>query len=136
MRLLFFCLMLVCSVSCKDKFDDKNYTKNKQSLALNEKQNPEQFLKIYADNKKNVFGATVVKGKLVNTASVCIYKNARIKMLCYKNNVRVEEHEDVFKDAIKPGIMKNFKTKYHLPKGTDSIALSVISADVIFDSTK
>ena len=52
-------------------------------------------------------------------------------MVCYKNGIRVEEHEDVMPDIIKPGGTKNFKIKYHLPKGTDSLALSVMSADTL-----
>lgn len=117
--------------SCKEKFDAKTYQENKQSLAVREVSHPEQFLKISADDKKNLFGTTIVKGKIVNTASVAAYKNARIKMLCYKNGIRVEEHEDIVPQIIKPGTVKNFKTKYHLPKGTDSLALFVMSADTV-----
>ena len=92
------------------------------------------LLCFYFPVKKNLFGATVIKGKIVNTASVAVYKNTRIKMLCYKNGIRVEEHEDVLPELIKQGTIKNFKIKYHLPKGTDSLALSIMSADAIGDS--
>lgn len=122
---------LACLFSCKEKFDSKTYAENKISLAQREKEHPEQFLQVSSDNKKNLFGITVVKGTIVNTASVAAYKNTRIKMLCYKNGIRVEEHEDVMPDIIKPGSTKTFKTKYHLPKGTDSLAFSVMSADTI-----
>src|ERR1041384_5536367 len=125
MRALFICFMIFSVASCKEKFNSKTYAENKESLADRERVHPEQFLKISSDDKKNLFGATIVKGKVVNTASVCAYKNARIKMLCYRNGIRVEEHEDVIPDAIKPGTVRNFKTKYHLPKGTDSLALSI-----------
>ena len=134
MRVAFIFLVVVSIASCRQKFDSKSYEENKQSLADREKEHPEQFLKISSDDKKNLFGATVIKGRLVNTASVCCYKNTRVKMLCYKNGVRVEEHEDVIAEVIKPGNVKNFRTRYHLPKGTDSLALSVMSADVISDS--
>jgi len=40
------------------------------------------------------------------------------------------EHEDVNDDVIKSNSINNFKIKYRLPKGTDSIALSVMSASV------
>lgn len=130
-------LLVICLIflfSCKEKFDTKTYQENKVSLAQRESTHPEQFLKVSSDDKKNLFGATVIKGKIVNTASVSIYKNTRIKTLCYKNGIRVEEHEDVIPAIIKPGTVKNFKIKYHLPKGTDSLALSVMSADAISDS--
>ncbi len=124
-----FCVVIL--FSCKQKFDNKTYEENKVSLAQRESDNPQQFLKLSSDDKKNIFGATVIKGKIVNTASVAVYKNTRIKTLCFKNGIRVEEHEDVMPDVIKPGSVKNFKIKYHLPKGTDSLALSIISADTV-----
>jgi hypothetical protein len=117
--------------SCKEKFDTKTYQQNKQSLSQRESLHPEQFLKISSDDKRNLFGATIIKGKIVNTASVAVYKNTRIKMLCFKNGIRVEEHEDIIPEIIKPGTVKNFKTRYHLPKGTDSLALFIMSADTI-----
>src|SRR5215203_1800093 len=103
MRVLFFFFMVLTIASCKEKFDSTTYAENKESLKDREKEQPAQFIRISSDDKKNLFGATVVKGKLVNTASVCWYKNTRIKMLCYKNGARVEEHEDVIPEVIKPG---------------------------------
>lgn len=134
MKLLFFFLIVFIS-ACKEKFDDKSYSDNKQSLAQKEQTHPEEFLKLISDDKKNLFGATVIKGKILNTASVCSYKTTRIKMLCYRNGIRVEEHEDVLTDIIRPGTSKNFKTKYHLPKGTDSIAMLVMSAQPVLTDT-
>jgi hypothetical protein len=130
--LAIFCFFIL--FSCKQKFDDKTYEENKVSLAQRENDNPQQFLKLSSDDKRNMFGATVIKGKIVNTASVAVYKNTRIKTLCYKNGIRVEEHEDVMPDIIKPGTVKNFKIKYHLPKGTDSLALLIMSADTVNSS--
>ncbi|MBV9962623.1 MAG: hypothetical protein JO072_10285 [Parafilimonas sp.] len=134
MKFLFIVLFFSCFISCKEKFDTKTYQENKESLAQRESGHPEQFLKISSNGKKNLFGATVVKGKIVNTATVAAYKNARVKMLCYKNGIRVEEHEDVMPDVMKPGTVHNFKIKYRLPKGTDSLALSIMSADAVTDT--
>ena len=94
--------MILLLSSCKEKFDNKNYEDTKQSLALKEQTHPEAFLKLTSNDKKNLFGATVIKGKLFNTASVCGYKSARVKILCYHNGIRIQEHEDVFPDLIKP----------------------------------
>jgi hypothetical protein len=135
MKGLIAIISLVLLFSCKEKFDTKTYLETKESLAQRENEHPEQFLKISSDDKRNLFGATVIKAKIVNTASVATYKNPRIKMLCYKNGIRVEEHEDVMSETIKPGTVKNFKTKYHLPKGTDSIALFVMSAEAVGGTT-
>ena len=132
-----FLLAVTCMLfllSCKESFDNKTYQENKINLAKRERDHPDQFLKISSDDKKNFLGVTVIKGKIVNTASIVVYKNTRLRMLCYKNGIRVEEHEDVIPELIKPGTVKNFKIRYHLPKGTDSIALSIIGADSISDS--
>lgn len=102
MRLYFFCLLIIFSVACKGKFDKKTYSENKSSLAQKEQSQPAEFLKIFADDKKNLFGATVIKGKVQNNASICGYKNTRIKMLSYKNGIRVEEHEDILTNLLKP----------------------------------
>ena len=131
MRAYIFCLLIFLFFSCKEKFDNKTYEDNKQSLALKEQTHPQAFLKLTSNDKKTLFGATVIRGKIFNTASVCGYKAVRVKILCYHNGIRVEEHEDVFPDLIKPGNESNFKTKYHLPKGTDSIALSVMTAQPV-----
>jgi hypothetical protein len=134
MKYLLAVICIVVLFSCKGKFDTNAYQENKISLAQKEAEHPEQFLKVSSDDKKNLFGTTVIKGKIVNTASIAVYKNTRIKMLCFKNGIRVEEHEDVLPDIIKPGTIKTFKTKYHLPKGTDSLALFVMTADSLSDS--
>ena len=132
-----FLLAVSCMLflfSCKESFDNKTYEENKINLAQRESDHPDQFLKISSDDKKNLFGATIIKGKIVNTASVAVYKNTRLRMLCFKNGIRVEEHEDIIPELIKPGTVKNFKIRYHLPKDTDSIALSIMSADTLSDS--
>ncbi len=135
MRLYFFCLIVFCFTACKEKFDNKTYEDNKQSLAQKEQTHPAEFLKLTSDNRKTLFGATVIHGKIFNTASVCSYKTIRVKILCYHNGIQVEEHEDVFPDMIKPGQTSNFKTKYRLPRGTDSLALSVMSAEPVLANT-
>ena len=135
MKLFYLYAFVILFAACKSKFDKHTYSENKQSLSQKEQTNPQEFLKIFAKDRKNLFGATIVKGTIENNASICAYKNTRIKMLCYHNNIRVEEHENVFDDIIKPGTSQGFKIKYHLPKGTDSIALSVMNATPVLTDT-
>ncbi|MFT4154520.1 hypothetical protein [Parafilimonas sp.] len=134
MKYLAVAISVLIMFSCKEKFDSKTYTENKISLAQREGEHPEQFIRLLSDDKRNIFGTTVIKGQLINTASVAAYKNTRLKMLCYKNGIRVEEHEDVITNILKPGSTKNFKIRYRLPKGTDSLALSVMSADTLSEA--
>ena len=130
-----FCLLCITLVllSCggdAKKSEEQTYTEQKESLEQKEKKNPLHFLNVTGDNKKNIIGQTVIRGTLYNKATVAAYKNIRVKMLCYKDGKMVEEHEDVIDDVLKPNSEKEFKTKYRLPKGTDSISLSVMSATV------
>ncbi len=142
MRTYWLLVVLVLIVACKgkDKAGDKGYLQTKKSLAEREKDNPQGFLTITEYDKKALFGIgrqTIVKGTVTNIASVCSYKDVRIKMLCFdKNGNRVEEHEDIVDDLIKPGASAGYRAHYKLPKETDSIALSIMSATALVDSTK
>ena len=131
MKYFFPVLLLMLGAACgsnKEKTAAQNYEQAKESLEDRETKNPLKFLSVTGDDKKNLIGQTVVRGNITNLATVIAYKDVRIKMLCYKDGRMAEEHEDVIKDIIKPASTKDFKIKYRLPKGTDSIALSVMSA--------
>ncbi len=109
----------------------KAYEAQKQSLADEERSRPLHFLQVRSDDKKNWIGQTVVHGAVKNTATVCSYKNIRLKLLCYDAAGKLsEEHEDVIDNILKPGTSKAFTLRYRLPRGTDSIALSIMSAGV------
>ena len=89
------------------------------------------FLKVYASNRKNVWGSTVVKGTITNTATVCNYKEVRLKLLSFdKGGKPLEEHEDIINGPLKPNSSKDFKLRYHLPKSTDSVSVSVMSVTI------
>ncbi len=127
-------IVLVLMVSCNssgDKVDKNNYEKTKENLADKERTNPLSFLSVSGNDKRNIIGQTVTKGFIENSATVCSYKNVRVKSLFYKAGSLVENHEDVYDDVVKPGNKMNFKSKYHTPKGTDSVSLSIMSAEVV-----
>ena len=133
MKYFFSILAFMLAASCgsgEQKLDTESYEKSKETLIDKEKKNPLNFLSVTGDDKKNLIGQTVVRGKIKNTASVTAYRDVRIKMFCYKNGSMVEEHEDLVDEVVKPNTTEDFKTKYRLPKGTDSIALLVMSAAV------
>lgn len=137
MKQLLFCMLIIVSVvACKSKdkdksFDKVTYEQTKETLEDKERNNPLKFLQVSGHDHKNLFtfGKTVIKGEVSNSATVISYKDVRVKMLCYNKEGRmVEEHEDVLDETVQPNSSIKFKTKYHLPRGTDSIALSVMSA--------
>lgn len=130
---LLFILLLFFAAACSSNKTEKaatDYKQHKESIEEQEKKNPLNFLKVDGTHKKNLLGKTVVNGLITNTAAICSYKNVRVKMLSYKNSNMVEEHEDVIEDIVQPNNSIHFKTRYRLPKGTDSIALSIMSAEV------
>ncbi len=133
MKYLFSILLVVLATACggEDKKATQNYEQAKESVKDQETNNPLKFLSVRGENKKNLVGQTVITGNITNSATVVSYKEIRIKMLCYKSGQMTEEHEDVINDQVKPAATKAFKTKYRLPKGTDSIALSVMNAIVV-----
>jgi hypothetical protein len=127
LTLFVFILFIQCNNA---ENEDRTYHQHRERIEQQEKSNPLSFLKITADNKKNIFGRTVTSGTITNTAMFSLYKNVRVKMLCYRGRKQIEEHEDVVIKEIEPGTIKKFKTRYKLPKGTDSIAVSIINAEL------
>lgn len=124
---------LICLAACNrgDKnLDTDNYTKTKESLEDKEKNHPLDFLSVTSTDKRNLMGQTVISGTVHNNASVCSYKDVRVKMLFFKGGTLVANHEQVLDDAIKANNIKRFKSRYATPKGTDSVALSIMSAVV------
>lgn len=126
-----FVLFLI-SCSNKERADKDNaYLQSRKTIVSKEEKDPVDFLKVTSDDKKNLFGKTVVKGIIYNEASIVSYQNVRIRLLSFQQTKMVEEHEDIIKDIIPPGEKNNFTIRYRLPKGTDSLALSVMAAEVV-----
>jgi hypothetical protein len=131
---LLFILSVAAFVSCKSKeakFDSATYEKVKESMEEKEKKNPERFLAVTGYDKKNLFGQTVIRGTISNRASVCTYKDVQLKLTFYsKTGVLLEENKETIYEVLLPNNSVKFKTKYFAPKGTDSVAMTVISAKV------
>lgn len=127
--LLFFILL-----GCKSKgdapgLDQENYELTKEKLLEKELKNPAHFLKITGTHKRNILGQTVVKGSISNSAAVAMYKDVKIKLTFYsKTKTLLETDTEVIYEQFFPGDNKHFKTKYFAPKGTDSVALSIVTA--------
>ncbi len=135
--LILLSVIIFSACGSNPQFDKQTYDQNKESLSDKEKTSPLDFLKVAGQDRKSLFGLgkeTVVQGTISNSATICSYKDVRVKMLCYDNGKMVEEHEDVISDVIKPASTEAFKTRYRLTKGTDSIALSIMSAAVVAEA--
>lgn len=108
----------------RDKYED-----SKLSLEEIEKKTPRDFLTVTGTDKKNVLGQTVVKGQIHNHAKMVSYKDVDIKLFFYsKTGALLQEDQEKIYESIAPGSTTTFKSKYFSPRGTDSIAMKVLSA--------
>lgn len=136
-KILFIFILSVLSISCSDTdekekigIDKTDYQSKKESLLEKEKKSPTSFLELTGDDKRNFWGKSVFKGVIKNNATQASYKNIRVKTLYFNAGQLIENHEDVIEDVIKPGNEIDIKLKYKTPKGTDSVAASIMSAEV------
>ncbi len=113
----------------KEKQMNDLYEQGKLSLEEIEKQNPPKFISISGKDKRNLVGQTVVRGKLTNNAKMATFKDIDIKLSFYsKTGVLLQEDQELIYETLAPGASTSFKSKYFAPKGTDSIAMKVVSA--------
>ena len=136
-KILFIFILSVFSISCSDTdekekngIDKTDYQSKKESLLEKEKKSPTSFLELTGDDKRNFWGKSVFKGVIKNNATQATYKNIRVKTLYFNAGQLIENHEDVIEDIVKPGNEIDIKLKYKTPKGTDSVAASIMSAEV------
>jgi len=128
--------LIFCSCSgdtdINSRLEKETYKITKQQLLKKEQKDPAAFLSISGHNKKNIVGQTVVKGTLINKASVAVFKDVDIKLSFYsKTKTVLETDKETIYEILEPGESKSFKTKYFAPKGTDSVGLQVLGAKVI-----
>lgn len=105
------------------------YEQTKETLEETEKKNPARFLVVGGHDKRNLIGQTVIKGTVTNNAKVCSYKDVDIELAFFsKTGALLEKDHEMVYETIAPGTSVDFKTKYYAPKGTDSVALTVMNA--------
>ena len=137
-----FLLLLLISVlvlfSCntdsekKAQAEKESYQLTKENLLKKEQKNPVMFLKVNGGSRKNIIGQTVVSGTISNTATVAVYKDVLIQFSFYsKTRALLETDKETIFETLEPHESKKFKTKYFAPKGTDSVALQILSAKAI-----
>jgi hypothetical protein len=134
---LIFVVFTLIAFSCKSdakktSTEKEVYEQTKESLKAKEEKNPQNFLFIDGHDKRNLLGQTVIKGFLTNKASIAVFKDVNIKLSFYsKTSTLLETDKETVFEVLHPGETKSFKTKYFAPKGTDSVALDVLSAKVV-----
>jgi hypothetical protein len=133
LSVVFAVIAFSCKSDAKKTSTEKEvYEQTKESLKEKEEKNPQNFLFIDGHDKRNLLGQTVIKGSLTNKASIAIFKDVNIKLAFYsKTSTLLETDKETVFEVLHPGETKSFKTKYFAPKGTDSVALDVLSAKVV-----
>ena len=127
-------VLFSCSsdTTTKEKTEKESYQLTKDELLKKEQKNPQDFLMVSGYNKKNILGQTVVKGTILNKASIATFKDVEINLSFYsKTQALLETDKETEYITIGPGQAKDFKTKYFVPKGVDSVALQVLGAKVV-----
>jgi uncharacterized lipoprotein NlpE involved in copper resistance len=126
--------LIYCLPACNNRHEyeiksNEVYEKSKASIEEVEKKNPVRFLKVSGNDKRNLLGQTVIKGNVFSNAKMVTYKDIDIKLSFYsKTGALLEEDHEVVYESVDPGGSAAFKSKYFAPKGTDSVAMKVISA--------
>lgn len=125
-------LLSACNIKAKEAAAEKeNYQKAAETLLEKEKKNPISFLTVTSHDKHNLLGQTVIKGNINNKAKVCAYKDVQLELSFFsKTGTLLEKDNETVYDNIEPGKSADFKTKYFAPKGTDSVAIKILSAKI------
>ncbi|MGB4845890.1 MAG: hypothetical protein WBP16_15600 [Ferruginibacter sp.] len=107
------------------------YEQTKETLEQTEKKNPKRFLLVDGKDKKNLARQTVIKGTITSKATVASYKDVDVELSFYSKTgaLLLRDHEVVYK-VIAPGSSENFKYKTYAPKGSDSVAMKIVSAKI------
>lgn len=120
-----------CNSNEKEPKSKDKYEQTKQMLGETEKKSPNLFLTVEGHDKKNLIGQRVIKGTVTNKATVAIFKDVDIELSFFsKTGALLEKDHEVVYETIAPGSTASFKTKYFAPKGTDSVAMKIITAKV------
>ena len=74
----------------------------------------------------------MIKGEISSKATVATYTDVEVELRFYsKSGALLEKDVEVIYEQIKPGQTESFKTKYFAPKGTDSVAASILKVQVV-----
>ncbi len=120
-----------CGGDEKVSNEKDKYEQTKETLEQTEKKNPQRFLSVEGDERKNLIRQTVVKGTISNKATVASFKDIDVELSFYSETgaLLLKDHEVVYK-IVGPNSSENFKYKTYAPKGTDSVVMKIAGAKV------
>lgn len=128
---LFF-FISCASESAKVDKEKESYQDTRALLLEKEKKNPKMFLNVKGNSHKNIVGQTVIKGKISSNSSIASYKDVELQFDFYSGTkALLESDKETIFIEVGPRNTVSFKSKYFAPKGTDSVAISVLGAKAI-----
>jgi hypothetical protein len=118
-----------CNSGGNPQKEKESYEAAKETLEQKEQKNPAQFITVDSRDRRNIIGQTVIKGSLRSNAKVAAYKDIELELAFYsKTGALLEKDIEVIYETLQPGGSADFKSKYFAPKGTDSVAITVVKA--------
>jgi hypothetical protein len=132
---IFIVVIIAELVACSNpeeeqKASKKNYEAVTLSLEEIEKKSPLRFLSVSGGDKKNLLGQTVIKGNISNNAKMVTFKDVKIQLSFYsKTGALLMQDQEIIYDEVAPGSTIRFKSKYFSPKGTQDVAIKILSAN-------
>jgi hypothetical protein len=113
----------------EQKAAKKNYEAVTLSVEEIEKKSPLLFLSVSGGDKKNLLGQTVIKGNISNSAKMVTFKDVTVQLSFYsKTGALLMQDQEIIYDEVAPGSTIRFKSKYFSPKGTQDVAMKILSA--------
>ena len=108
---------------------EQSYQQTVESAEDHEKNNPQEFLKLTADSRKNMGGKWVMNGVVANTARLTDFHAVVIHIVFLdKNKSKISELDATENMTVPKGGQAEFKEKLDAPDGTASISYALKGA--------
>jgi hypothetical protein len=106
----------------------------REDLATRERSNPAAYLSMEGSYRPNIWGETVIEGKISNSASIATYKDAVLHITGYsKTKSKIGTWEETVYEYFKPGRSVDIKIKVMLPSEVKSIDVEVFDATPVLN---
>ncbi|MBK9453949.1 MAG: hypothetical protein IPN95_32055 [Bacteroidetes bacterium] len=117
------------SMTSADSTESNSLLLKRKEAIEKEKNTPKDFVVIEIDPKKNLFGETVIEGKLTNKASLTSYKD--FELMIHWNDetgMVMDSAVEVILEQLDPGEEVEFKTKRKGPRKSRSTVMTLRAA--------
>ncbi|MES2703208.1 MAG: FxLYD domain-containing protein [Bacteroidota bacterium] len=129
LTLLLVAILLQSCESANNQRPPAQYEEKKASLEEIERDSPLKFLKVSAFHRGNLVNQTVVKGEVINKATLTTYKDVQISITFLdKEGTVIEKEKETLSAPVSPGETNEFKIKTGHVKGASSVTVDIVKA--------